>query len=142
MPATRSAYFSSIPAPGCRKMSATRREETLHAQGLLCTLFRACKRSTQARTALYSPRGTCRVLLLLQPSWVKGCCSPNHSMCCHLSGKNHPQQGTCPGCLPRAFPVVLSWGSEEREDLSRASTARDLCGAGELLSLQQRALLC
>lgn len=56
--------------------------------------------------------------------------------------ENHPQQGTCPGCLPRAFPAVLSWGSEEREELSRASTARDLCGAGELLSLQQRALLC
>lgn len=56
--------------------------------------------------------------------------------------KNHPQQGTCPGCVSRAVPAALSWGSEEREELSGASTARDLCGAGELLSLQQQALLC
>lgn len=57
-----------------------------------------------------------------------------------LFQENHPQQGVCPGCLPRAVPAVPSWGGEEREELSGASTARGLCGAGELLSLQQRAL--
>lgn len=59
-----------------------------------------------------------------------------------LSQENHAQQGICPGCLPRAVTALLSWGSEEREELSGASTARALCGAGELLSLQQQALSC
>lgn len=52
-------------------MSATRREEILHAQGLLLTLFRACKGNAQASSALHSLQGTCRVLLLLQPCWVR-----------------------------------------------------------------------
>lgn len=65
---------------------------------------------------------------------------PQHVL--SLFQKNHPQQGICPGCLPHAVTAVLSWGSEEREELSGASTARGLCGAGELLSLQQRALSC
>lgn len=59
-----------------------------------------------------------------------------------LFQENHPQQGTCPRCLPCAVTTVLNWGSEERKELSGASTGRGLCGARELLSLQQRALSC
>lgn len=65
---------------------------------------------------------------------------PQHVL--SLFQENHPPQGICPECLPRAITALLSWGSEGREELSGASTARGLCGAGELLSLQQRALSC
>lgn len=85
--------------------SATGREEILHAQGLLFTLFTAWKRNTQARTALHSLHRTCRVLLLLQPSWVRGCCFPNHSMCCHFSRKITLNKASALGVCPMQFQL-------------------------------------
>lgn len=117
-------------------MPASRREEILHAQGLLlvCSSVQGegsgqdC--SPQPAGNMHSPAPAAALLL------------PHPQQVLPLLQENPPQQGVCPGCLPRAGTAVLSWGSEDREELSGASTARALCGAGELLSLQQRALSC